>query len=103
MSSTLIRDGNNSVVQALFPQSAVTVALSGTSQELAIPAGTTFLRVAATGNVWIAFGAGSATATTSSILFPGGVEVFPIPLDITHMAVLQVGASAGYVSINRMK
>lgn len=103
MSGTLQRDLNSVPVQSLIPLSPISVALSGTSQLLAIPSGTKFLRVAATGNAWIEFGTGSATATTSSLLFPGGVEVFPISSDITHLAVLQVGASTGYISINRMK
>jgi hypothetical protein len=103
VTGTLQRDLNSVPVQSLIPQSPVSVALSGSSQLLAIPAGTKFLRVAATGNAWIEFGTGSAVATTSSLLFPGGVEVFPITNEITHLAVLQVGASTGFISINRMK
>jgi ribosomal protein L11 methylase PrmA len=59
--------------------------------------------MACTGNVYVEFGTGSAVATTSSILFPAGVEMFALPQDITHVAVLQVGASSGVFSVNRMK
>lgn len=104
MSGTLQRDLNSVPVQSLYPQSPASVSLSGTSQTIAIPAGTKFLRIASTGNAWIEFGTSSGvTATTSSLLFPGGVEVFPITPDITHVAVLQVGASTGFISVNRMK
>jgi hypothetical protein len=103
MTATLARDQNNQPVSALFPIAAVTVALSGTSQLLAVPANTRFLRVASTGNTWVEFGNSGAVATTASILFPGGVEVFPIAPEVTHIAALQVGASTGFFSINRMK
>lgn len=100
--TSLSRDKNGIPIQALSPISAVSVALSGTSQALAVPADTSMIRIAATGNAWIAFGTSGVEATTSSILFPGGVEVFPLPSGTTHIACLQVGAATGYFSINRM-
>lgn len=103
MSASLARDQNNQPVSALFPLGATSVAVSASSQQLVIPPNTSFLRVSGTANVWLEFGTAGVTATTSSLLFPGGVEVFPISSDITHVACLQVGTSAGYFSINRMR
>mgnify|MGYP000494090815 CR=1 FL=1 len=96
------RDGNNSPVQALYPASPVNVTISGVSQLLAIPTGTKFLRVAATGNVYLEFGTSGATATTASVLFPAGTEMFKIVDGVTHVATIQVGAATGILSINRM-
>jgi hypothetical protein len=102
MSIDLVRDSNGGAIQVLSPTNAVSVALSGTSQLLAVPADTKVLRLAATGNTWVAFGNSGVVATTSSLLFPGGVEVFSIATGTTHVACLQVGAAVGYFSINRM-
>lgn len=103
MSATLLRDNNNQPIQALEPSGAASVALSATSQALALPPNTKFVRVASTGNAWFEFGTSGVVATTSSFLFPGGVEMFPVPSGATHVACLQVGAAVGYFSINRMK
>lgn len=103
MSATLLRDNNGQPVHALQPFNPGSVVLSATSQALAIPTDSKFIRVAATGASWVAFGTSGVVATTSSILFPPGVEVFPVPDGVTHVAVIQVGASTGYFSINRMK
>jgi len=100
--TALCRDSNNIPIQALSPISAVSVALSGVSQALAVPTDTKVIRIASTGNAWIAFGTSLVEATTASLLFPGGVEVFPLPTGTTHVACLQVGAATGYFSINRM-
>lgn len=101
--AALQRDNNSQPVQALQPTSPVSVSLSGSNQVLAIPADATFIRVASTGNAWFEFGTSGVVATTSSVLFPGGVETFPVPYGATHVGVIQVGASTGYFSINRMR
>ncbi len=103
MNEALQRDHNGVAVQSLYPTEAVNVAMSASSQALTLPVSAKFIRVACTGNVYIEFGTGSVVATTSSVLFPAGVEMFSVPDAVTHVAVLQVGASSGVFSINRMK
>lgn len=103
MSATLLRDNNGQPVHALQPLNPASVVLSATSQPLVIPSDSKFIRIASTGAAWVAFGTSGVVATTSSILFPPGVEVFPVPEGATHVAALQVGASTGYFSINRMR
>ena len=87
MSATLQRDVNSQPVQSLQPVSPTSVSISGTSQLLAIPANTKFFRMAATGAVWFDIGTSSVVATTSSLLFPPGVDVFPVSEGATHVAV----------------
>jgi hypothetical protein len=101
----LPRDRSAHAVQVLAQSSAECVAttLSGTSQQLSIPAGSEIVEVAALADCHIAFGV-NPTATTSSPAFPKGVCVYKLLPDQTKVAViLASGASAAQFTVTRMR
>lgn len=60
------------------------------------------MHVATTVGCYLGFGTRAVTASTSDLLFPGGVEVFKVPQEATHIAVLQSAAISGVMSFSAM-
>ena len=58
--------------------------------------------MAAQEDVYLNFGDSGVTATTSSHLFPKGVEFMKVPKGATHFAVLRVNAG-GVVSVSNVE
>lgn len=103
MKPQLPRDSGNDTVQAVCPVSTTTLNSSGSSQRVTLPVTTDIVRIASTVDLYVEFGGASVNATSSSMLFPAGAEVFStIDLSITHIAILNVGATPGVVSISKM-
>jgi hypothetical protein len=96
----LTPDANGKFIQALCPSTTASVAIGGTSVQLTIPSNTEVVRIAATADCYIEFGA-NPTATDESMLFPYGVEVFRLPLGVTKIAVLQVSTS-GVLAVTKL-
>lgn len=98
--TSLSRDKNGIPIQALSPISAVSVALSGTSQALAVPADTSMIRIAATGNAWIAFGTSSISRGTV-VVSPSGItsgEAFgTATVSNGSLIIIPTGISSGEV------
>ena len=99
----LVRDTSGTAVQALLPSGNTTQTTSGSSQRITLPNDTKLVRIASTVDVYVAFGGSGVNASSSSMLFPIGAEIFNIhdPL-ITHVAFLQVGAIPGVFSATKM-
>lgn len=58
------------------------------------------VRVACTIDAYIEFGFGSeATADTTSVLMPAGVEYFRIPTGATHLSAIRVGSVDGVLDV----
>lgn len=97
-------DQNGRALQSLAPAVAGvgSIVLSGTSARVAIPSGAQVVRLAASGNCFFAFGDNSVTATSSSALFPSGVEIFSVKPEWTHVAAIVEAGSSGNFSINEM-
>lgn len=101
------RDKSGGVVPILnldFNQTTGTVTLtsSGVSASSALPSDYSagdVIYVSATNDVYITFGTGSVTATSSDVVFPYGGQPLVIPAGATHVAVLQISA-AGAVSVS---
>lgn len=74
---------------------------------VAVPAGARLLYVRSTGSVWLRFGSSgvaAADASDSSVLFPAGESVVPVPLDAsrepnTHFRVLRAGSDDCFVQL----
>jgi hypothetical protein len=99
----MVRDTNNASVQALYPQSSVALALTGSSSRVAMPENTRLIRIATDVPCYIAFGNSSVVASAASMFFPPGVEVFTCEDDtITHVAAVLSGATPGIFSATKM-
>jgi hypothetical protein len=100
----LVRDQNGSPIQALSlsPSGVATAAISSSSVSAALPAGCDIVRIAASNDCYIKFGDGTVVAAAGDSVFPKGAELFAIPAGTTHIAVIQLGAVAGVVSITPM-
>lgn len=95
----LHRDVYGNVAQLMnIARAQAPVAVSGVSaQSAAFQAGTRFVRIVATTDVYLAFGS-NPTATSTGILLPAGVvEVFPVNGG-EKVAAIQV-ASSGTMSV----
>jgi hypothetical protein len=99
----LVRDTSGAAVQALLPDSTSVLSVSGSTSRVAMPDSTNLVRIATTIDVYLAFGDGSVTATSSSMLFPAGAEVFNVnKTPWTHVAALMVGATPGPLTATKM-
>lgn len=103
--ATLPLDRNSAAVQVLGPGNyAGGFATGAASASAALPTGTVagdVVRIAATQDCYIKFGAIGLTAATTDILFLAGAEFFKVPVGATHIAAIQVG-SAGVVQVTKM-
>lgn len=102
---SLETDLNGRPLQSLSPtQTGVQmIALSGSSTRVPIPVTEgQVVRIAASGNCHVAFGDSSIAATSSSMLFPVGVELFTLKPQWTHIAVIAESGATGNVSISDM-
>lgn len=100
----MVRDTNGTAVQALYPLSTAVLAVSGTTARVILPAATELVRVACTGDCHIEFGGSGVTATTSSMLFPAGAEVFNVQdANITYIAAIAAsGVSSATLTATKM-
>lgn len=99
----LVRDTSGTAVQALLPSGNTTLSTTGSSQRITLPADTRLVRLATTVDTYVAFGTATVTASTSSMLFPIGAEIFNInDVAITHVAFVHVGATPGVFSATKM-
>ena len=97
------RDNGNAAVQALCPYSTTVLSVSSSSARVALPTNSRVVRLACNQDIHVAFGDNTVTATTNSMLFPFGAEVFNIaPLGATHIAALTTGATPGVLTITIM-
>ncbi len=82
ISTSLPRDNDSTPIQTLSPEPTGTVHLTateGADDSSALPTGTEVVRIAALGNVWVAFGGSSVAAAateTDSFLVPTGLDYF---------------------------
>ena len=100
--STLPRDMLGWPIQAMAPGTTAVVAIGAASANVALPANAEVVRLAGNNNCHINFGTSGVTATTSSMLFPTGAEIFKVPAGATHVACIQSGAVTGSVTITKM-
>ena len=99
----MVRDTSGAAVQALLPDATSTLSLSGASGRVILPTNTNLVRIATTVDCYIAFGDSSVVATTNSMLFPTGADVFNVNRsDITHVAAILVGARPGVLTATKM-
>lgn len=99
----LPRDTGNVAVQALFPVATTSLSVSASTSRIAMPANTNVVRIASTVDVYLEFGGSGVVATSSSMLFPAGAEVFSCVDDsITHVAAMLVGATPGTLTASKM-
>ena len=103
MTLNVTKDVNNHPIQAVEPVSAsvAKASISGSSVQLTIPTGSVLIRCASNNNCYIEFGT-NPTATTNSMLFPAGVEIFRVPAGATKIAVIQDGAVTGTFQVTKM-
>jgi hypothetical protein len=75
------KDAQGASIQILAPGTSIVLSPNASSVSAAFPAGAKVLYIAATGDVWVKFGVGSATAAASagSFFIPGGVAFFAVP------------------------
>jgi hypothetical protein len=97
-------DQNGRALQSLAPNQigVQLIAIGGTSVRVPIPTESQVVRIAATGNCYVAFGDNSIVATSSHMLFPVGVELFTVKPTWTHVAVIAEAGATGNVSISDM-
>lgn len=93
-------DNNNKGIQTLAPYNTVSLTIGVTSVAISLPSGAKVVRLASTGNCYVAF---SGTATTSDMLFPLGAETFKVPDGATQISCIREGASSGTLTITRME
>lgn len=99
----MVRDTAGGLVQALRPSTNVSLSVTTSSARVALPSETALIRIATTVDVYLAFGNSGVTATTSSMLFPAGTEVFTIDDDnITHVAAVLVASTSGPLTATKM-
>lgn len=101
---SLLSDTSGRAVQSVsLAGTPAKITIGAASASVAIPTVhgevAKMVRVASNGNCYIAFGIGSATATSDSTLFPQGVEVLTVPKGATHVAAIQDGSSTGTFQI----
>lgn len=100
---SLPRDVGNATIQAVFPVASSNMAVSGSTARVALPTETNIVRIASTVDVYLEFGGSGVNATSSSMLFPAGAEIFScIDNSVTHVAALIVGAVPGTLSATKM-
>lgn len=103
MKPQMVRDTSGGVVQALLPSTNVALSVTGSSARVELPTSTDLVRIAATVDVYLEFGGSGVVATSSSMLFPAGAEIFNVQdAAITHVAALIVGATPGVLSATKM-
>ena len=99
----MVRDTSGGVVQALQPTENVTLNVTTSSARVQLPSDTELVRIAALVDVYLQFGGSGVTATTSSMLFPAGTEVFNTQdAATTHVAALLVGTSSSTLTATKM-
>ena len=99
----LPRDSGSVAIQAVFPISTVSLPVSASSARVQLPTNTGVVRIASNVDVYLEFGGSGVTATTSSMLFPAGAEVFSCEDNaVTHVAALIVGATPGVLTASKM-
>ena len=102
LDGTLTVDKNAMPVQVLELDTVVTNSVTASSQAVTLPSGTVggdIIRVAASENCYIVFG---ATADANDHLFIQGVEYFRVPDGATQLSVIRVDTN-GVLSISRTK
>ncbi len=104
MKPTLPRDVNSSSIQALFPVATVNLSISSGGQVRGtLPDFTDLVRIAVNQDCYVEFGGSGVVATTSSMFFPIGAEVFACTDNgITHVSILGTQVAAGIASVSKM-
>ena len=99
-------DVNGFPIQTLALGDSVTKIVVGAStQRGALPTGVSkedIVRLASNTDCYIKFGDSTVEATDSDTLFTQGVEAFKIPMNATHIAVLQLN-TGGIMTITELK
>ena len=97
MTTTLPKDGDGEAIQALRPSGAahaISVTAASARNGAAFSSSTRVVALYATGAVYLKFGEGSVTASSSDHYFPSGVyHVFSLGWKVTratHIAALRV-------------
>lgn len=101
----LPRDQDSHPIQVLSVEESTVVLLDITPVSLraALPASSDVVEIAASDACYIKFGDSSVVAAAStSRVFPLGAAAYKVPIGATHLAVIQLGGSAGTLSIARM-
>jgi hypothetical protein len=99
----MVRDTSGGVVQALQPTENVTLNVTISSARVQLPSDTELVRIATLVDVYLQFGGSGVTATTSSMLFPAGTEVFNTQAaTTTHVAALLVGTASSTLTATKM-
>jgi hypothetical protein len=99
----MVYDTSGSAVQALQPDQNVTLNVTTSSARVTLPTNTSLVRIACLVDVYLEFGGSSVTATTSSMLFPAGTEIFNIQAaTTTHVAALLVGTTSTTLHATKM-
>ena len=109
--ASLLVDSNGNPVQLFTPsavRSQVATAGAASTAATALPTGTgtlsTVVEIRATENCYINFGNGSvsASAASTSQLFPAGEKMQKVPATATHFAVIRQGSNDTTVQIELM-
>ncbi len=99
----LPRDTGSAAIQAVFPVATTTLSVSAPTARIAMPPNTNVVRIASNVDVYLEFGGSGVNATSSSMLFPAGAEVFSCVDDnVTHVAAMLVGATPGVLTASKM-
>ena len=89
-----------------WSEKRVAVTTSGASQLLVLPTDSELVEITAQENVYINFGDNTVVATSTiaddeSRFFLAGVQVIPVPVNATHVAVIQESA-AGIFQVEKV-
>jgi len=95
------RNGHPVQVLSLNGANAALTVPSGSSDRVALPADSEFLRIACNVDSYIAFGDNTVAASAVTPLFPKGVELAEVPVGATHIAAFGISAG-GLLSATRM-
>jgi len=106
MNADLPKDVDGHSIQTLAPveSTVAQVVIAGGNQRVALPTGANIIEIACNDVCRIKLGDSTVDATSgTSRIFPPGAAVYRVPSGATHLAVTQVGASSGFVTVCEMR
>lgn len=90
-------------IQAMTPDTTVTIAISAISATVALPADVAVVRIATPVACHFRFSVGAGTAVaTDPLLTTMSCEYIGVPVGATNISVIQEGAVTGTATVTRM-
>lgn len=104
--ATVPRGPNAAAIQVLSPveTTVVQATIAAGNDRQTLPTGAEIVEVNCDDDCRFAFGDSGVDATAGTKrLLPPGSYIYRVPSGATHFAVTQVGSSAGFVTVARMR